>query len=107
MAPDLRLQGRHSQPGEGWGWLVPCLSHPGGAEGGLLPITRETGGARRLVLSVMFGLAGHLAHQGPCLGHCCGQMSTSALGTTHAASSLSLWLRPHLWLCSAASSRGP
>lgn len=67
MAPDLlRLQGRHSQPGEGWEWLAPCLSHPGGPEGSLLPTAWEAGGgACRLVLSVLFGLAGHLARWGP------------------------------------------
>lgn len=67
MAPDLlRLQGRHSQPGEGWEWLAPCLSHPGGPEGSLLPTAWEAGGgACRLVLSVPFGLAGHLARWGP------------------------------------------
>lgn len=65
MTPDLLcLQGRHSQPGEGWGWLTPCLCIlQGEQKGSLLPCL----GSRRrcrFVLTVLFGLAGHLARRG-------------------------------------------
>lgn len=67
MTPDLLcLQGRHSQPGEGWG-VAHTLPVPSwGAEGAFCPLPgKQEEVPAGSVLTVLFGLAGHPPARGP------------------------------------------